>query len=217
MKKVFKVILYSFLFVGVIALVVCFLAIPEQTKNFFDIIIDYINRPLPIIGVSTLVLCIFIYKVISNTSIGSKGLKKLLENFSELKNKYDELENKVKEYELKYKDYEDKSNALIKSFSIEIDNLYLALVNTCKQSPNKKIQNMALEIQESYEGTKNELHETLVNGGNELADYIDTKQIETKEKLAYLEERINALIQMVEGELNNGEGKEGTNSSSNEE
>jgi len=94
---------------------------------------EWLNKPLPVVGVSTLFILIFLWKIFANSSFGKKKINELKEL---LRNTQTELEDKNK-----------IANDRINNLLIENDDLKNKLEETtniikeiCKTSPNKKIQ-----------------------------------------------------------------------------
>lgn len=137
MKKFLKIFLCLFLILGVIALIVCYIVIPTETQLAFDKVIEYLNTPIFICGISiTLggVLGFFIVRyILNNSSVGKKRL------------------NELKALIEEYKKYEDKANKLngmrVEKLEIEcryqVGKIYTSL-DTLKDAlelvPNKKVQ-----------------------------------------------------------------------------
>lgn len=132
-KKVLISIAVILVALLVAAYAVLFILYPEQTKNWTMTAWDWLNEPLPVVGVSTLFVLFFLWKIFANSSFGKKkinGLKELL-NATQT-----ELEDKNK-----------IANDRINSLIIENDELKNKLEEAiniikeiCKTSPNKKIQ-----------------------------------------------------------------------------
>lgn len=96
---------------GVLALVsvVCYIFWKDQTTYIFECIIDFINRPLPIVGVSTGVILYFLYKCFISTKYGKKRI-------NEFKEENDNLRHEIAEYkqiiDLSLNNYENSVNSL---------------------------------------------------------------------------------------------------------
>ncbi len=136
MKKSKKVLI-SIAVILVILLVAAYFVLlnlyPEQTKNWTMTAWEWLNKPLPVVGVSTLFILIFLWKIFANSSFGKKKINELKEL---LRNTQTELEDKNK-----------IANDRINNLLIENDDLKNKLEETtniikeiCKTSPNKKIQ-----------------------------------------------------------------------------
>ena len=56
MKKALKISTYCLLVSGIIAIGLCYIIIPERTKSAFDIVVEYLNRPLGVAFGTTITL-----------------------------------------------------------------------------------------------------------------------------------------------------------------
>ena len=137
MKKLLKIFLCLFLILGVIALIVCYIVIPTETQLAFDKVIEYLNTPIFICGISiTLggVLGFFIVRyILNNSSVGKKRLnelKALIEEYKKYEDKANELTND------KLKSYSEKVDLALDKTDKELDKLEQAL----SLVPNKKVQ-----------------------------------------------------------------------------
>jgi len=137
MKKLLKIFGAIVLCLGVIALIVCMCAIPNETKLFFDRVFEYLDKPFVLCGVSVTIggvlLFVITRYILNNTSVGKKNLKELkelIDKYNEIQNKKDELTNEnIYKLGVEYK-------KMTTNISNEIDKLENAL----KQVPNKKVQ-----------------------------------------------------------------------------
>ena len=91
MKKALKITFSVVLVLCGIAYVLCYIFLKEQTKEFTQNVIDLLNKPLPIIGVSTGVVLFFIYKCFVSTKYGKKRI-------NEFKEENDNLRHEIAEY-----------------------------------------------------------------------------------------------------------------------
>lgn len=147
MKKALKITFSIVLVLCSIAYVLCYIFLKEQTTYFTECVIDFINRPLPIIGVSLLVVLIFVYKIVVATRFGKQALAKYQ---NELNNTQRELE----EYKLSIKEeialYEAKIEAY-KQYGEQVKDYF---VEFCELSHNVKVKQLGEKIKESaYEET----------------------------------------------------------------
>lgn len=204
MKKVVKIVSFSLILATLISIALCYIIIPDRTKLAFDVVVDYLNKPLPIVGVSIIVFGGVVAYIISKTQFG----KQLLNSFkSELDTFRVENEKKKQELEELQKTLEIRKseiNAYLSNFSKRIDVLEGKLIKVCETSPNAKIKALASEIDSHYQETKVELTTKL----EDLHEYSD-EQIKT------LEQRLLELERLVKeyGE----KGKETINSNTKEE
>lgn len=113
----------------------------EQVKDFLMKAWDFLNEPLPIIGLSTLMLLVFLWKIFASSSFGKKQLKRLNEGFERTKT----------DLELKVKMLTDE-NARLKeqneNFKQEIKQLVFDLITVI---PNKKVQALKEKYYEGQE------------------------------------------------------------------
>jgi len=218
MKKflqVLKVLFYTSLVLGVIALVVCYITIPQETKLAIDVVVEYINTPLPIIGVSILVVGVFAYKIISTTSIGKKGLGTLKSDFSKVQNTMKEYDALIKEKIAELEKKEKEIKGILDGYSTEIDTLTDKLAKVCETSPNVKIKALGYEIKGEIKEIKQETIEKLESAKNEYAevvyDKVDLNEI--KDNYQTLLDELKALKEKVEY----GKAEETENSSADQE
>lgn len=106
-KKVKRALYITGLVLGIVVLVL-YIVFPEKTEYYFNCVKDFINRPLPIVGVSIAIIGHFIYKIILMTKFGEKKItelrnqdeslkEELLQTKEELKKAKEEIE-KVSEF-----------------------------------------------------------------------------------------------------------------------
>lgn len=75
----------------------------EETIAFFERVKDFINQPLPIIGISFVTAAIIIFKFVSMSSWGKKALAEQERKFEELKKQQEEERAKAAEEAERYK------------------------------------------------------------------------------------------------------------------
>lgn len=121
--KVVKIILICLAIALGIAYTVLYIVNPEQAKSILDTIMDYANRPLPIIGGSLGLFGYILFKLFSMTIYGKR-------NVLAAKDEYKDESSKLKsEYET-YK----------KELSDTVSGIKEVICDICKTSPNKKIK-----------------------------------------------------------------------------
>ena len=203
--KAIKVILLVALVIGGIALVVCFIVKPDETKELLNYVMDHLNKPLPIIGVSILTLWYAISSVISRSSIGKKSLTKITKDFDELKEETKHNEELAQEYYEKCLKKDDELKVILNSYSSSVDTLKEYVVKVCQTSPNAKIKALSKDIlgdiKEIDTNMKNELEQ--INGNYE--EYKKSK-LDEQEIMRLLESHENAIKRLVDNY-----GKEETN------
>lgn len=165
MKKFFnvvKIILVSLAVALGIAYLVLYIVDPELAKGIMDTVVDYLNRPLPIVGVSLAVLSALAWKIFSSTVFGKKYL----------------AEAKA-QYEVQYNESKEKFYTALAIYGKEIDLISEAVLNACSTSANKKIKALGEELSLSLKSQKEELEKKahLVVETNVEALVLNQKQI----------------------------------------
>ena len=100
MKKFFQVlkaIIISLLVLGAIAYVLCYIFLKEQTTYFTECLINFLQKPLPIVGISIIGLGFIVFKIFSLTKFGKKTLARLEEENARLRQENKEHKEQVKE------------------------------------------------------------------------------------------------------------------------
>lgn len=139
MNKKLKIALGIALVVVSISYLLCYIFLKEETTYFTECLIDFINKPLPIIGVSIVVVMAFIYKCFVSTKYGRRALKELRDEkelmFEQLNA---EKENIIKENEKLHDEIKEQQEKL---------NYYEnCLIELCEYSRNRKARDLANEI-----------------------------------------------------------------------
>ena len=136
MKKALKVIV-PILFVALaIFSVVAYILWKEQTTYIFECIIDFINRPLPIIGVSIAIIGLFVFKCFVATRYGKKAINEYKEENRALKERINELEQKEE-------DIKDFVVAQLQLMSSEQCETKSTLIKSLELSKNIKVKELA--------------------------------------------------------------------------
>ena len=98
MKKKLKIALIIILALLGIFTMVSYILWKEQTLEVIDKVIDFINKPLPIIGVSIAIICLFAFKCFVATRYGKKALNDFKEENNVLKGQIDKLKKDIEHY-----------------------------------------------------------------------------------------------------------------------
>ena len=193
--KFLKIFLLCFAALLGVTLVVCYIIYPTETKNVVDIVIDYVNRPLPIVGISILTIGGLVLTIISKTSFGKRQLNNLRGEIGQLRNDYDQYKQGAEQYyDLALKEKEEQK-AILSAYTSEIDNLTDNLIKACETSPNAKIRAIANEIKNKTTEIKSSLNEELskidANVNDYIAEKVDVEKLQ--EKILGLEELVKGL------------------------
>ena len=134
MKKKLKIIGIVALACGVITSIVFYIIKPNDTKAFITSVWDFLNKPLPIVGITTLMVLVFIWKVLVATRYGKKALEKV-------ENAYQSKIALLNEKEKSIKQLEQKCDN-------RINELEETLYNVCITIPNVKVNALGEKIKE---------------------------------------------------------------------
>lgn len=146
MKKVFKIIVSVLLFLGLIALLCCYCIIPERTKESIDIVVEYINTPFGITGISIATILVFAYKIFQLTSFGKKQYRECLNELQNDKQEIAKLLNENKKLkDLVYSGDKDNSDhiAKVNAKVSDLENVVVEIANTI---PNVKVNAIADKV-----------------------------------------------------------------------
>ena len=203
MKKFIKWFLFWLVVLGGIALAICYIVIPEQTKSAADIVVGYLNTPLGIAGGTTITLGLVVGVILK--LIYDRYRDSVRKDFTEAKFYAEAQKEQAKGYyELAVQEREQIRDILI-SYDERIDDLLDKVCQVCETSPNAKVKALANTIRENGSSLKEELKDTLVEQDNLLASSIGEKS-----KVEKLEEQIDKLTKSLE-RLEEKYGKETTN------
>lgn len=140
-NKVLVIIIFSLLIVLGISTYVLYLINPKAVTDYFNWFVDILNKPLPIIGVTTLALLVFVWKVVVATNYGKAKLKI--------------YEDKLKQIEQAKDDLEKAADEKIKELKEENDKLRAQLIHACELSTNKKLNDFGKELENYGEENSN--------------------------------------------------------------
>ena len=135
MKKFFKIfnwVLFGLLLSLGIYTLVSFIVNKDGTMYWINYIIDLLNRPLPIIGITTLAILVFVWKIIIATNYGKAQLLK--------------YEKKQQELEQNYNDFIETCNNVLNELNAQTSNYQEQLSKLCALSTNKKIKDFGKEL-----------------------------------------------------------------------
>ena len=157
MKKALKIGIIALVLGTLIFSIVAYCVWKEDTIKAFDSIIDFINKPLPIVGVSIVIIGGFIYKIFVVSKYGKKAI-------NEYKVALDETNKTLLETQEKLLDQYNKFNSKLEEYGLKTDKIEECLDKVCELSKNIHIK---------------ELPEKILRGGEYGEETIDS--CETKE------------------------------------
>ena len=168
-KKVIKVILLSLLVLVLGGIVVLYIVNKELASEIFDKVVYYLNKPLPIVGVSAVILSLLVWKIFSSTIYGKK---KIAEMKSEFEREKAELKN---QYEAKKIEYA----AVLDCYRKENDLVYEAVEKVCDAIPNVKVKEIGVALKSDVGLVREELKNLSKEVSNANAELL----LESKEQI----------------------------------
>ena len=97
MNKKLRIALWiSFAVLG-IAYLVLYILFKEQVTFYTECVIDFINRPLPIVGVSLVVILLFVWKIVITSKVGKKKIAEYQEGLNLVKREFEEYKAHINE------------------------------------------------------------------------------------------------------------------------
>lgn len=138
MKKFVKWFTFWIIVCGGIALAICYMVIPTETKSAIDIVVGYLNTPLGIAGGTTITIGMVAYFVVSH--IFKLNRDKVKEQYDscvqELEQKKKEVQKLVEEYEKELKEYDTKVRECFEQIT-KVQNKEIDILQII---PNKKVK-----------------------------------------------------------------------------
>lgn len=153
MKKNRKIlILLAILFTLGITYIILYCIFPSNTQSITWKVFDYIcNKPLPVIGVTTLVLAIIVFKIIKFV-INNKGTK-----ISVLKAEIAKLNDELKASKMESENLKNIIMSEINKVNEKLDNTNSYFVKACYAIPNKKVNKIGEEFYGDSESKTKEI------------------------------------------------------------
>ena len=140
-KKVLLAILISLAVAFGIYVLVSFIVNKDGTMYWINKVIEWVNQPLPIVGVTTLAVLVFVWKLIVTTQYGKAKLAA-----------YD---NKVAKLEQEYENYKTDAENEKQELKEQNEKLRAQLIHVCELSTNKKIKDFGKELEKYGKETTN--------------------------------------------------------------
>ena len=196
MKKVIGWILFTLVLA---AGILCFI-FPVQAKEVCDNIMNVLNTPVAIAGISTtiggIIAFILTRFIMNNSKFGRKELDGIKNDFKEteleLINFEENINNKLIESNKKYEELKNSCNNQVTIMLEQFEDLQNNMLSALKTIPNKKVQAIIVEYESQYEVKKAEIIEKTIYTN----EYIDNKLNELKQDMEKMlneaKERINS-------------------------
>ena len=106
--------------------------------NAFKTIDYWINRPIPVIGITGATLIAMAWFIFKNTTFGKRNLLKLKKGYTELVDKFETFKNETKENEVKIKEFYESQLSIAQTQLHEAQTLVEIVANN---SHNQKVKN----------------------------------------------------------------------------
>ena len=193
MKKTLKIIGIVLAVLLGIAVFVLRVVFPNEMSAIFDQIWAWLNQPLPIVGVSSIVFGFTIWKIFISTSFGKKCVAELEKKFEELKADYEAKLRQAEEENAEALACKEQTTDMLASFKEEIDTFAEQLAVACETSPNAKVKALATTIRSK----KQEIDTLYAEKSSELSKSVDEK-ISKEKRLEEMEAKIMGLIEEFE-------------------
>lgn len=138
MKKFVKWFVFWTLVLGGLSIAICYMVIPQRTKEAFDIVVGYLNTPI-FIASGTVVTLGMVFGIIVKLVYDRHREKTI----SEIKDIQGEIKKQSEHYENIIKDQHEKIIAYcneLEDKEQKLEELEKYVVETLKVIPNKKVQ-----------------------------------------------------------------------------
>lgn len=120
----------------------------EETIAIFERVKDFMNQPLPIVGVSTLVIGAFVLKALSMTSFGNAQISKLKAECSEYRRIADDGAAELKRECDEFRESVSKAIAEMESRQECDEETTELILGYIKSLPNKKAKELIRRIED---------------------------------------------------------------------
>lgn len=149
MKKFYKVVKIIFIVLGVLAAVgfaALYIFDNELAKSIVDRVKDFVNRPLPIVGCSLVIVGTFALNIFKNSVYGKNFLAKAQKEYNGYKEELDYHEKAFRNDVAKVIDgYNERETLLINAFK-----------EVCDSIPNVKVKQTSERLISVYGAKKQE-------------------------------------------------------------
>lgn len=144
-SKIAKIIIFALVVLLLATIGILAFIIPAQLKEFLSSAWVWLNEPLPIVGVSILVVCLFAWRVISTSSIGKRQL-------AIFKREKEEVEDQFNEWKKVFIEALEKKDEEIQNLNKKLDFYIDFTEKVVAAIPNSKVR----KIGESFHAKERE-------------------------------------------------------------
>lgn len=185
MKKAFKISVYSLILCGIIALAICYIVIPERTKEAMDIVIDYVNKPLGIVCGTTITVGLVAFVIFK--LVMSAHRKSLEEKYNSAVLTCEKEKEEAKAYYASALKEKEQVQEMLSAYDDRLNSQQNQILLVCQTIPNKKVNELANKYAEQSETQKQEIKEKLEKVNNDFVGAMEEKTT-LKDVIAQFEE-----------------------------
>lgn len=173
MKKALKISIYLLIVCGIIALALCYIIIPERTKEAMDIVIGYLNKPLGIVCGTTITLGLVAFVIFKLVMSAHK--KSLEQKWNESVLSCEKVKEEAKAYYESALKEKEQVQEMLSAYQEQQDLQKQYVITLCNTIPNKKVNELALEFSEKATIRKEELKDKLESIENNYVGAMEEK------------------------------------------
>lgn len=191
MKKALKISLYCFVLSCIVALALCYIIIPERTKEAMDIVVGYLNKPLGIVCGTTITLGLVAFVIFKLVMSAHK--KSLEQKWNESVLSCEKEKEQAKAYYESALKKEEQVQEMLSAYQEQQDLQRQYVITLCNTIPNKKVNELASEFGEKATIQKEELKDKLESIENNFVS-----AMQERVTLKDLQEQFNEFKKVVE-------------------
>ena len=173
MKKALKISLYCFVLSCIIALALCYIIIPERTKEAMDIVIGYLNKPLGIVCGTTITLGLVAFVIFKLVMVAKQ--KALEQKWNESVLSCEKEKEQAKAYYESALKEKEQVQEMLSAYDDRLNEQANAIVVVCNTIPNKKVNELAKSFEEKNIELKEELKDKLESIENNFVGAMEEK------------------------------------------
>lgn len=203
MKKAFKIITYCLLVSIIVSIGLCYIIIPERTKSAFDVVVEYLNKPLGVACGVTITVGLVFFVIVK--LVYDRHKDSVRKDYENARSYAEQQKDKANGYYEKALKVNEETKALLGGYRGELESLKDLLVKVCNTSPNAKIKALGHDIQNTYEYKKQETLAQVEKCETDIGNFVKEKT-----NISALEQQVKDLKEKLE-RLVEQYGKETTN------
>jgi energy-coupling factor transporter transmembrane protein EcfT len=137
--KVFIIVISIIAALLAIAIGVLYYLYPAQVKDYANIAWEWLNKPLPVVGTSVLMIIILLWKIFASSSLGKKQLKQFKERTQIVETDFETLKQTSQETIDAYK-------VELEQMQHKLEEYRLLIKKICETIPNKKVKAIGVNL-----------------------------------------------------------------------